>query len=394
MSSKRRWFALGALALSLALAVVVASRLRADTRGTDKKRGDEPRPVSIATAPVEVRDVPIILEALGNATALQMATIRSQVEGRLERVLFEEGKDVKKGDVLAEVDARPYLAQLNQLESQAARDRAQLENSKLALDRTKNLAKEELVTQQQLEDQRALVKQYQAGVGASVAQAAGARLQVDYARIRAPFDGVTGVRQVDPGNLVRPTDANGIVVLAQIDPIAVIFTLPQDDLPRVAREMATRSLTIDAFSRDGTTKLGSGEVTVIDNQVNAQTATIRIKAVVPNPDRVLWPNLFVKARLLLTTRKDVTVIPAVAVQRGPQGTFVYVVTPDQKAAPKNVEVDAIEGEICILRSGLTVKDVVVTEGQSQLRPGSSVVTKPVAKPRPAPSGKTREAGAP
>jgi multidrug efflux system membrane fusion protein len=215
---------------------------------------------------------------------------------------------------------------------------------------------------------------------ADKAQIENARLQLDYARIKSPIDGITGVRLVDPGNIVHAADTTGIVVVTQMDPIAVLFTLPQDDLPDVARAQAQTPLTVEALSRDGAQKLGTGQLELIDNQINQGTATMRLKAIFPNPDRALWPNQFVKARLQLTVRKGALVIPAVAVQRGPQGAFVYVVGDDGRAAARDVAIERIEGEQAIVAKGLTAGDKVVSEGQNQLRPGARV--QPRQPPQP------------
>jgi multidrug efflux system membrane fusion protein len=331
------------------------------------------RVVPVTTAAVEKKDVPIWLEGLGNVMPIYTVTVKTQVDGRLEMVAFTEGQKVKKGELLAQIDPRPFLIQLHTAEAALARDNATLRNARLNLDRYTQLAKSNLIAQQQVTDQQTLVDQTVAAVMADQAQVDAARLNLDYAHIVSPIDGVAGVRQVDPGNLVHAADATGIVLLTQLDPIAVLFTLPEDDLPRVARELAGGALPVDAYSRDGAQKLGSGKLTVIDNQINAQTATMRLKAQFDNPDHALWPNAFVKARLLLTTKKDAVAMPAVAVQRGPDGTFVYVVDPaTSTVAMHPVEVDAYAGEMAIVAKGVQPGDVVVTDGQNQLRPGSKV----------------------
>ena len=252
------------------------------------------------------------------------------------------------------------------------RDEAQLAGAKRNLDRFIGVGAQRLIPQQQVDDQRALVDQLTGTVAADKAQIENARLQLDYARITSPIDGVTGVRLVDPGNLVSTTDANGIVVVTQMDPIAVLFTLPQDALPDVSREQANGPLKVEARTRDGGQLLADGELGLIDNLINTGTATMRLKAIFPNPQRLLWPNQFVKARLLLTVRKGALVIPAVAVQRGPQGAFVYVVGDDMRAVLRPVTVERIEGETAIVAKGLTAGDKVVSEGQNQLRPGARV----------------------
>jgi multidrug efflux system membrane fusion protein len=330
------------------------------------------RPVAVALAPVIVRDVPVYLEGLGNATPLATVTVKSQVDGRLDKILFTEGQHVKIGDVIAQIDPRPFTIQLHQAEAALARDQSSLANAKLNLDRYTKLREQSLVAQQQVDDQRATADQGEAGVKADQAQIENAKLQLDYARIRSPIDGVTGVRLVDQGNLVHANDTTGIVVVTQLDPMSVIFTLPQDDLDRVGKAMGGGAVTVDAYSRDGVTKLSTGQLQVIDNQVNQATATVRLKATFPNPDNALWPNEFVKIRLLLQTLKAVTTIPAAAVQRGPQGTFVYVVDAEQKANVRPVEVNSVDSQTAVVTKGVNPNEQVVIEGQNQLRPGAKV----------------------
>jgi multidrug efflux system membrane fusion protein len=330
------------------------------------------RVVPVTTAAVVRRDVPVTVEGLGNVVPLMTVTVRPQVDGRLDRVFFKEGDPVKKGELLAQIDARPFAIQLHQGEAALARDRANLANAQRTLERYTKLSQDTLVTEQQVDDQRASTAQLQAVTEADQATIESARLNLDYARITSPIDGVTGVRLVDPGNIVKAADTTGIVVVTQLDPIAVIFTLPQDDLPRVQQGMSKGKLVVDAFTRDGGKLLGSGTLELVDNQVNAQTATVRLKAQFANPGRAFWPSQFVKARLHLESEKNMIVVPAAAVQRGPKGTFVYVVTPDKTANPKPVEVASIEGDDALVQKGLTAGEIVVTEGQNQLKPGAKV----------------------
>jgi len=279
---------------------------------------------------------------------------------------------VKRGEALAQIDPRPFTIAVHQAEATHARDEAQLAGAKRNLERFVGVGAQRLIPQQQVDDQRALVDQLTGTVAADKAAIENARLQLDYARITSPIDGVTGVRLVDPGNLVSTGDATGIVVVTQMDPIAVLFTLPQDALPDVSREQAKGALKVEAHSRDGGQLLATGELALVDNLINAGTATMRLKAIFANPNRLLWPNQFVKARLQLMLRKGALVIPAVAIQRGPQGAFVYVVGEDGRAALRPVTVERIEGETAIVAKGLVAGDKVVSEGQNQLRPGARV----------------------
>jgi multidrug efflux system membrane fusion protein len=355
--------------------------------------GDRAVPVLLSAA--SSRDVPLYLDGLGTVTAYKTVNVRTQVDGRLDRVDFREGQAVKKGQVLAEVDPRPFEIMLHQAQAALTRDKAQLAGAKRDLDRYEAVGGQHLLPQQQIDDQRALVEQLTGTVMNDEAAIENAHLQLDYAKIKSPIDGVTGVRLVDPGNIVHAADTTGIVVVTQMDPIAVLFTLPQDDLPEVAKQQAQGALQVEAQNRDGSQSLGVGQLELIDNQINQGTATMRLKAIFPNPDRALWPNQFVKARLRLSVRRGALVIPAVAVQRGPQGSFVYVASGDQ-AETRAVTVERIEGEDALIASGLQPGDKVVREGQSQLRPGAKLATRETSgggAPRGAgPDGASHAAG--
>jgi membrane fusion protein, multidrug efflux system len=329
------------------------------------------RAIPVLVSQAVTRDVPIFLEGLGTVTAYKTVNVRSQVDGRLDKVVFREGQAVKHNEVIAEVDPRPFEILLHQGQAALTRDQAQLDGAKRNLDRFEAVGGQHLLPQQQIDDQRALVEQLTGTVQNDRATIENAELQLDYARIKSPIDGVTGVRLVDQGNIVHAADATGIVVVTQMDPIAVLFTLPQDDLPDVAKQQAAGALPVEARSRDGAQLLGTGTLALIDNQINQGTATMRLKAIFPNPDRALWPNQFVKTRLRLMVRKGALVIPAVAVQRGPQGAFVYVAAGDQ-AELRPVVVERIEGEDALISQGLAAGDKVVREGQSQLRPGAKL----------------------
>jgi multidrug efflux system membrane fusion protein len=376
MSAGRRRWVVGLVVAAVVVVAIVLVRGRGRSQGqagaAPDARGGGDRPIPVLVAPAETRDVPIYLEGLGTVTAYKTVNVRAQVDGRLDRVIYREGQAVKHGEVLAEIDPRPFAILLHQGEAALARDQAQLDGAKRNLERYQAVGGQHLLPQQQIDDQGALVQQLSGTVLADKAQIENARLQLDYARIKSPIDGITGVRLVDPGNIVHAADTTGIVVVTQMDPIAVLFTLPQDDLPDVARAQAQAPLTVDAQSRDGAQTLGTGKLELIDNQINQGTATMRGKAIFPNPDRTLWPNQFVKARLRLTVRKGALVVPAAAVQRGPQGTFVYVVGAGERAELRVVTVDRIEGELALIAKGLVPGERVVREGQSQLRPGAKL----------------------
>jgi membrane fusion protein, multidrug efflux system len=332
------------------------------------------RPVPVVAGTVARRDVPVSVEGLGTVVGYRTVTVRPQVDGRLDRVAFVEGQIVKRGELLAQIDPRPFAIQLQQAEGALARDKAQLANARLTVSRDRTLVAQKLIAPQQLDTDLALAAQLEGTLRIDQAAIAAARLNLDYARITSPVDGVTGVRLVDPGNLVRAADATGIVIVTQLDPIAVLFTLPQDELPRIAAQMQGRAqrLRVEAFSRDGATLIGAGELHLIDNQINQATATLRLKAVLPNPRRQLWPNQFVKARLHLATRPGALVVPATTLQNGPAGTFVYVIKPDLTVEPRPVQAEPPRGEVAIIIEGLREGERVVVDGQSQLRPGSRV----------------------
>jgi multidrug efflux system membrane fusion protein len=302
------------------------------------------------------------------------------VDGRLDQVLFTEGQAVKAGELLARIDPRPFQNQLQQAQGALERDKAQLHGAQRNLERYKQLAAKKLIPQQQADDQAATVGQFEGAVRVDQAAIDLARLNLDYANIKSPIDGVTGVRLVDPGNLVKATDPTGLVIITQLDPIAVLFSLPQDELPRVMQELQQGPMTVEAWNRDGTQKLSTGQLALVDNQINAATATMRLKATFPNPQRLLWPNLFVKARLLVTVRKDALVAPSTVPQRGPDGIFAYVLQPDQTVQPRAIEVEQTAGDIVVITKGVSEAETVVVDGQNQLRAGSKVMPRQAGQP--------------
>jgi multidrug efflux system membrane fusion protein len=378
---------LGALLILLAGAALLLRSRRMEARGDGGPSGaaTASRPVPVVTSAVAQRDVPIYLDGLGNALPLSTVTVRSQVDGRLARVLFKEGQTVHAQDVIAEIDPRPFTIALHQAQAALARDTAQLENARSTLARDRGLTQDGIIPQQQLDDQQALVHQYEANLAGDRAQIESAQLQLDYASVRAPSDGVTGVRLVDPGNLVHASDATGLVVITQLDPMAIVFSLPQDDLIQVNRALSRGALPVQVSSRDGSQPLGSGTLALVDNQVNQATGTAKLKATVPNPERQLWPNQFVKVRLQVETRAGALVVPSAAIQRGPEGTFVYVVTGEQTAQVRHVEVALVQDNQAVIDKGLTAGEQVVTEGQSQLKANAKVVPRPEGKVAPRPT---------
>jgi multidrug efflux system membrane fusion protein len=374
----------GVVLVTLAIAAVgggfllVRKRARATAEGAAAAASAAAnRAIPVVSAQVTKRDVPLWLEGLGTVSAFYTVTVKPQVDGRIDRVLFTEGQSVKKGFVLMQIDPRPFQIQLESAQAALARDAANLKNTRLNLDRYKTLSQQNLIPVQQMTDQQAAADQLVSQVQADQTQIDAARLNLDFAQIKSPIDGVTGVRLVDPGNVIHQTDTTGLVVVTQLDPIAVFFTLPEDDLPAIQAATVTNKLSVEALSRDGDKPLGEGQLAVIDNEINQATATVRLKAIFENSKRMLWPNQFVKARLKLTTRKDATVVPAAVVQHGPQGAFAYVVGPDSKVSVRPVEVDSIQGDLALMAKGLNVDETVIVEGQAQLRPGARVAPKPM-----------------
>jgi len=331
-----------------------------------------PRAVSVAVAPVQQQDVPVYLSGLGSVTAFNTANIKSRIDGQIMKVNFREGQDVHEGDLLIEIDARPYQVQLEQMQAQLFRDEAQLRDAKLNLDRYVSLIPSGSIAQQQVDTQKALVDQLDGTVRNDQAQIDSAKLNITYCHITAPFNGRVGLRQVDPGNIVHASDTTPMLILTQLQPIAVIFTLPEDVLDRVAQQMRKGTLEVDAFSRDDQTKLAQGKLLTIDNQIDPTTGTAKLKAVFDNKDYKLWPNQFVNADLLVEVRKNSTVVPTAAILRGPQGSYVYSVNSDKTVKDRPVTVALTQGDTTIVTSGVSPGDTVVTDGQDKLQPGSHI----------------------
>jgi membrane fusion protein, multidrug efflux system len=331
-----------------------------------------PHSVSVAIARVQKQDVPVYLVGLGSVTAFYTANIKSRVDGQIMRVNFKEGQVVKEGDLLIVIDPRPYQVQLEQMQAQLFKDQASLRDARLNLNRYTTLIPSGSIAQQQVDTQQSTVDQLEGQVRTDQAQIDNAKLQIVYCNITAPFTGRVGLRQVDPGNIVHATDTNPMLILTQLQPIAVIFTLPEDQLPTVAQHMKDATLQVDAYSRDNQTKLATGKLMTIDNQIDPTTGTAKLKAVFDNKDSQLWPNQFVNADLLLETRRNSTVVPTAAILRGPQGAFVYTVKPGNTVAAHTVDVALSQGNTTVVASGLAPGDVVVTDGQDKLQTGSSI----------------------
>ena len=345
-------------------------------------------PVVVATA--QRGDLPVYFNGLGTVTAFNTVTVRSRVDGQLISVAFKEGQFVHEGDLLAQIDPRPFQVQLAQALGQLAKDQAQRRDAEVNLERFKLLFKEGVIPQQQLDTQAALVGQFDGAIASDQSQIDNAKLQLTYSRITAPISGRIGLRLVDAGNIVHSTDTNGLLVITQLQPISVIFSLPQDQLPDVNAKLRSGvQLVVDAYDRDDTAKIASGKLQTIDNQIDPTTGTYKLKSMFTNADNSLFPNQFVNVHLLVDTKHNLTIVPAAAIQRGPQGTYIYAVakdpaTKDATAKISPVTIAQTTGNSVGLSAGLNPGDVVVIDGQDKLQDGTKV--------NPSPSGGASGAG--
>jgi multidrug efflux system membrane fusion protein len=332
--------------------------------------------------------MPVYLTGLGSVVAFNTATVKSRVDGYLVAVAFQEGQFVDAGDLLAEVDPRPFQVQLEQAEGQLARDRAQLEDARLTLARYRQLRTEGVISQQEHDDQVAKYGQFEGAIKADQAAVDSARLQLTYSRITAPISGRVGLRRVDVGNVVHATDASGVVVITQLQPIAVLFTIPEDSLPPVMEKLAAGAhLIAEAYDRADQKRIASGELLTADNQIDQSTGTVRLKAIFHNDDNALFPNQFVNVHLLIDVKQGAVIAPVAAIQRGPKGTYVYVVKPDHTVETRPVTVGPSGRTEAAIESGLAPDETVVVEGVDKLRDGTTVQVRGPerngAEPKPA-----------
>ncbi|MDQ2978514.1 MAG: MdtA/MuxA family multidrug efflux RND transporter periplasmic adaptor subunit [Acidobacteriota bacterium] len=376
---RRLWpWIVGAAGAALVLFLVTRSgqKQKAQAQTAAGKSQTAARVVPVVAVPARTGDLGVYLTGLGTVSAVNTVTVRSRVDGQLIRVAFREGQLVREGDLLAEIDPRPFQVQLVQAEGQRAKDEAALANAKVDLQRYQVLVQQDAIPRQQLDTQAATVNQLEAALKSDRGGIESAKLNLAYSRITAPITGTVGLKLVDAGNIVHANDPNGIVVITQLQPIAVVFTIPADQLPPLQEQMKTgRKLPVEAWDRDLKNKLATGTLLAVDNQIDSTTGTVRIKALFPNEKGELYSNQFVNARLLVNTLRNTVLIPTAALQRNPQqSTFVWAIKPDSTVEMRNVEVQLTEGDVTSIRRGVTPGEAVVTDGVDKLQAGTKVAT--------------------
>jgi multidrug efflux system membrane fusion protein len=372
---RRHPYVLGSIALLIVMVGGGILALSGPWRSTAGAQGGVPAPprVPVVSAAARTHDIGVYLNGLGAVTPLNTVTVKSRVDGELIAVRFQEGQIVSRGELLAEIDPRPFEAQLTQFEGQLERDQALLDNARLDLTRFQELVKTDAVPRQQLDTQVSLVHQLEGTVKNDQGQIDATKVQLVYCRITSPIAGRVGLRLVDPGNIVHATDTGGLVIITQLQPITVIFTIPEDSIPTVLEQLRQGvRLPVEAYDREYRRKLADGALLTIDNQVDPTTGTVRLKAQFPNTDNRLFPSQFVNARLLIETRRGTTVVPTAAIQQSPRGSFVYVLRPDRTVGVRPVTVGVTDGDDVSIERGLAVGEQVVVEGAERLRDGAAI----------------------
>ena len=373
LTFKRWWIGLLVVCL-LAVGLYFFLTRGGKVQSLAKQRQDSAaRSMPVVAAAAKRGDIGVYLTGLGSVTPISTVTVKSRVDGQLMEVLFKEGQIVNKGDLLAVVDPRPFTVQLTQAEGQLAHDQALLENARLDLERYKVLWSQDSIQKQQLDTQEALVRQYEGTVKVDQGQIDNARLNLIYSRVIAPIGGRLGLRQVDPGNIIHASDTGGLVVITQLQPITVVFTIQEDDVRSVMKKLqATEKIPVEAYDRSGKVRLATGTLLTVDNQIDPTTGTVKLKAQFSNDDYGLFPNQFVNVRMLVDVKRGATLIPGAAVQRGTQGTFVYVVKSDNTASVRPVKLGPTEGETVAIDTGIEPDEQVIVDGVDKLREGSKI----------------------
>jgi membrane fusion protein, multidrug efflux system len=348
-------------------------------RAKSAKAGGPPPAIPVGVATVKQGDFNVYLNGLGSVDAFYTVSLKTRIDGQIMQVNFREGQDVKKGELLLVIDPRPYEVALAQAQANLQKDEAQLTNAKAQYERNKVLYEQGVIAKQDLDTLQASLGTYEGTIASDKAAIKNAELNLTYCYIKSPIDGRVGLRQVDPGNYVTAAGGTALLVITQLHPIAVIFTLPQDQLQQVRDQMRQGPLEVDAYSSDDKTELSVGKLLTIDNQIDATTGTVKLKAVFDNPDNKLWPNQFVNAHLLLETRKNAITAPAAALQRGPEGTFAYVVDGNNTVQMRQLQVALTQGSTSVIASGLQGGDRVVTDGQEKLQAGRRVAPQAPAR---------------
>jgi multidrug efflux system membrane fusion protein len=380
------------LLLIVIIGVVVAYQMHSRSQAASKDSSTT-QPVSVGVTTVQKRDMPYYLTGLGSVTAFNTVTVHSRVDGELMKVNFTEGQFVHAGDVLAEIDPRPFQVALDQAQGQLAKDIASENDAKTNLARYQQLWQAGVIPRQQLDSQQATVGQFDGAIQSDKAQIDNQKLQLTYCRITSPIAGRVGLRLVDVGNIVHAGDANGMLVITQVQPVAVLFTLPEDNVPQVVSEMKKRQLSVEAYARDNKAMLATGKLITLDNQIDQTTGTLKFKSQFDNQDMSLWPNQFVNVRLYLSVKKDAIVVSSAAIQKGVQDSFVYVIDSNNAAEVRPVQVDFTEGNVSVIAQGLKEGEQVVVDGADKLQSGAAVSPHQAASSR-APTGNSSPGSTP